>query len=194
MAYVSTNALFQSKSLATATAIAGFTGIAPLITGIQWLILTILAFEEACIDVTALIEGKKVPLIKSAANFKMKYGEICSVSHSFFKRKGKDYKKADKGAVSSDISYEQYLLLLELLVPKQKLKDRLIDIIQFDLRKRFNQTFEFRDCICATECNISYNIPYAFSYINKNFFSGIKTNNAGRCITASYSYVEGVWK
>ena len=194
MAYVSTNALFQSKSLATATAIAGFTGLAPLITGIQWLILTILAFEEACIDVTALLEGKKVPLIKSAANFKMKYGEICSVSHSFFKRKGKDYKKADKGAVSSDISYEQYLLLLELLVPKQKLKDRLIDIIQFDLRKRFNQTFEFRDCICATECNISYNIPYAFSYINKNFFSGIKTNNAGRCITASYSYVEGVWK
>lgn len=194
MAYVSTNTLFQSKSLATATAIAGFTGIAPLITGIQWLILTILAFEEACIDVTALLAGKKVPLIKSTANFKMKYEEICSVSHNFFKNKGKDYKKTDGGVVSSDISYKQYLLLLALLVSKQKLKDRLIDIIQFDLRKRFNQTFEFRDCICATECIINYNIPYAFSYINKNFLSSIKTKDAGRCVTVSYSYVDDVWK
>ena len=39
MLYVSTNASFQSKSLATATAIVGFTGIVPLITGMQWLIL-----------------------------------------------------------------------------------------------------------------------------------------------------------
>lgn len=59
MLYVSTNASFQSKSLATATAIVGFTGIVPLITGMQWLILAILAFEEACIDVTALMAGKK---------------------------------------------------------------------------------------------------------------------------------------
>lgn len=194
LAYVSTNALFQSKSLTTATAVAGFTGIVPLITGIQWLILTILAFEEACIDVTALLAGKKVPLIKSPANFKMKYEEICSVSYSFFKRKGKSYKKADGEVVSSDISYEQYLLLLELLVSKQKLKDRLIDIIQFDLRKRFNQTFEFRDCICAAECNINYNIPYAFSYIKKGFLSSITAKDAGRCVTVSYSYVDNIWK
>ena len=194
MAYVSTNSSFQSKSLATATAIVGFTGIMPLVTGIQWLILTILAFEEACIDVTALLDGKSVPLVKSPVNFKMKYEEICSVSHSFFKRKGKDYKEAGGGIISDGISYKQYLLLLGLLIPKQKLKDRLVDVIQFDLRKRFNQTFEFRDCICAAECITSYNIPYAFSYVKKNFLSKIKTEDAKRCVTASYSYVDGVWE
>ncbi len=194
MAYVSTNTLFQSKSLATATAIVGFTGIAPLITATQWLILTILAFEEACIDVTALLAGKKVPLIKSPADFKMKYEEICSVSYSFFKRKGKSYKKADEGNISSSISYKQYLLLLQILVPKQKLKNRIIDIIQFDLRKRVNQTFEFRECICAALCNINYNIPYAYSYIKTGLFSKIKTNQSGRCITVGYGYVKDLWK
>ncbi|MCI9078337.1 MAG: hypothetical protein HFH68_05335 [Lachnospiraceae bacterium] len=194
MLYVSTNASFQSKSLATATAIVGFTGIVPLITGMQWLILTILAFEEACIDVTALMAGKKVPLIKSPANFKMKYEEICSVSHSFFKKKGKSYPKAGGEIISTDISYKQYLLLLELLVSKEKFKNRLIDIIQFDLRERFNQTFEFRDCICAAECITSYNIPYAFSYINNGLFNKIKTKKANKSITASYSYVDDVWK
>lgn len=194
MVYVSTNASFQSKSLATATAIVGFTGIAPLITATQWLILTILAFEEACIDVTALLAGKKVPLVKSPADFKMKYEEICSVSHSFFKRKGKSYKKADGGNISADISYKQYLLLLQMLVPKQKLKNRIIDIIQFDLRKRVNQTFEFRECICAALCNISYNIPYAYSYIKTGFFSKIETSDSGRCITVGYGYVKDLWK
>lgn len=194
MVYVSTNTSFQSKSLATATAIAGFTGVVPLITGMQWLILTILAFEEACIDVTALMAGKKVPLIKSKANFKMRYEEICSVSHSFFKKKGKSYPKAEGKIISADISYKQYLLLLGLLVSKEKLKNRLIDIIQFDLRERFNQTFEFRDCICAAECITSYNIPYAFSYITNSFFGKIKTKNANRSVTASYSYVDNVWE
>lgn len=194
MLYVSTNASFQSKSLATATAIVGFTGIVPLITGIQWLILTILAFEEACIDVTALMAGKKVPLIKSVANFKMRYEEICSVSHNFFKKKGKSYPKADGGVISSDVSYKQYLLLLGLLVSKEKLKNRIIDIIQFDLRERFNQTFEFRDCICAAECITSYNITYAFSYINNGLFNKIKTQKANRSVTASYSYVDDVWE
>lgn len=193
MAYVSTNSSFQSKSLATATAVAGFTGIMPLITGIQWLILTILAFEEACIDVTALLDGKTVPLIKNNISFKMKYEEICSVSHNFFKKKSKAYKEAGDKIISGSISYKQYILLLSMLVPKQKLKDRLIDVIQSDLRKRFNQTFEFRDCICAAECITNYNIPYAFSYVKKNFLSKIKTKDAKRCVTASYSYVDGVW-
>lgn len=194
MLYVSTNPSFQSKSLATATTIVGFTGIVPLITGMQWLILTILAFEEACIDVTALMAGRKVPLIKSMSNFKMKYEEICSVSPGFFKKKGKSYPKADGTVISTDISYKQYLLLLGLLVPKEKLKNRLIDIIQFDLRERFNQTFELRDCICAAECITRYNIPYTFSYINNSFFSKVKTKNVNRSVTASYSYVDNVWE
>ena len=194
MLYVSTNASFQSKSLATATAIVGFTGIVPLITGMQWLILAILAFEEACIDVTALMAGKKVPLIKSPADFKMRYEEICSVSHSFFKKKGKSYPKADGGVISTDISYKQYLLMLGLLVSKEDLKNRIIDIIQFDLRERFNQTFEFRDCICAAECITSYNIPYVFSYIDNGLLGKIKTRKVNKNVTASYSYVDGVWE
>lgn len=194
MAYVSANALFQSKSLATATTIVGFTGIVPVITGVQWLILTILAFEEACIDVTALLEGRKVPLIKSSATFKMKYEEICSVSHTFFKRKGKSYPAADNSMISTDISYKQYLLLLEVLVPQKKLKNRIIDIIQYDLRKRFNQTFEFRDCICAADCNVIYNIPYAYSYIEESFPGKIKTVNSGRYVETSYSYTSGIWE
>lgn len=189
MAYVTTNASFQSKSLTTATTIAGFTGIAPLVTGLQWLILAILSFEEACIDVTALLDGKEVPLIKSSANFKMKYEEICTVSHSFFKSKSEAYNKAKGGTISTNISYNQYLMLLELCVSEEKLKNRIIDMIQFDLRERFNQTFEFSDCICAAECKVNYNIPYSYSYIKKGLFGKIKTQNSGRYIMTSYSYI-----
>lgn len=193
MVYVTTNSSFQSKSLATATTIAGFTGIAPLVTGVQWLILAILSFEEACIDTTALLDGKEVPLIKNSASFKMKYEEICAVSHSFFKSKSEAYKKAKGGIISTNISYNQYLMLLELCVPEEKLKNRIIDIIQFDLRERFNQTFEFSDCICAVECRVNYNIPYSYSYIKKNILSKITTQSSDRYIMTSYSYIRDIW-
>ena len=124
----------------------------------------------------------------------MKYEEIWSLSHSFFKKKGKSYPKADGEVISTDISYKQYLLLLGLLVSKENLKNRIIDIIQFDLRERFNQTFEFRDCICAAECITSYNIPYVFSYIDNGLLGKIKTRKANKNVTASYSFVDGVWE
>lgn len=194
MVYVSTNSVFQSKSLATATIIVGFTGLPLVIAGVQWLILTILAFEEACIDVAALLDGKEVPMIKSPTTFKMKYEEICAISYSFFKSKGQSYKKAGKSIISTDISYKQYLMLLELCVSKEKIKNRIIDIIQYDLRERFNQTFVFSDCICAAECMVSYNIPYSYSYIKKNLFGKKKTQDADRRVITSYSYVDGIWE
>ncbi len=192
MAYLPTDPDLMSKSLATAETIAGFVGLAPVIEAIKWTILTILAFEEACVDVAALLDGKKVPLIKNASNFKIKYSEICKASPSFFKKKAKTYYD-DGGKISADISYEQYLLLFELLVSKKKIKSRIIDIIQFDLRERYNQTFEFRECICCAKCNISYDIPYAYSYVTDGIFDKIDEKSDLRETTVSYGYAAGIF-
>ena len=56
---VMSDAAFQEKSLATATAIAGIAGLPPVINAIQYTILLILSFEEACVDVRALLMGKR---------------------------------------------------------------------------------------------------------------------------------------
>lgn len=181
-AFVTSDPSFQADALATASVLG--LGIPPAITAVKWVILAIIAFEEACIDVTALLMGKKVPLVKNKTNFKMTYSKICFVSRDFFKKKAKLYEDASDTKISADVSYEQYLMLFSLLVSKEKFRERILDIIQYDLRERYNQTFNVRECICIADCTVSYNVPYTFSYIKRS----IVGKSADRQIELSYGY------
>ena len=93
---ISKDKLINTKSLATATAIAGVTGIEPVIKGVQYVIMAILAFEESCVDTAALLDGRQIPLVKKITDLKVKYEEICAVSGEVFQSKAKEYKKSDK--------------------------------------------------------------------------------------------------
>lgn len=159
--YVVTNPALQEKSLATATTLAGFTGVPPVITGVQYTILLILSFQEACVDVTALLEGKAVPVIKNASNFKMKYEEICLASKSLFQKKAAGYTK-EKVGNGLTISYEEYLTVFLLLEGEDVLRNRAFDIIQQNLREKCNQSFCIDDCICNSTYELLYGMDYVF--------------------------------
>ena len=188
--YVSTDPGFQSKSELTADIVAGL--IRPLAKGLKYTILMIIAFEEACIDVTALLEGRSVPLIKDKTNFKMRYSDICRCSHSFFKKKAAMYQKGGTGIISGGISYKQYLMIFLFMTSTKKMKMRIADIIQYDLRERYNQTFDFGSCICYAKCSVDYVVPYTYSYTNKNIFGKLKYSKSNRQIGVSYGYVSEV--
>lgn len=160
--YVVTDAGLQGKSLATATTIAGFTGLTPVIKAVQYTILLILAFQEACIDVTALLDGCNVPLLKNATNFKMNYEEICVGTKSLFQSKAKEYRHIEKKSTIGEISYKQYLWIFLFLNKESTIRNRVYDLIQFDLREKYNQSFCIDSCICQGTYNVSYQIPAIF--------------------------------
>ncbi len=152
----------QKKSLATATAIAGFTGLQPVVTAVQYIILLILAFQEACVDMMALLDGREVPVFKTAENLKMKYEEICKGSRQLFKEKASGYPKAEN-ASAQGVSYTQYLWLLLALQPKDTIVARSYDLIQYDLRERYNQSFCISSAVCRAKWEINWEIPFLFS-------------------------------
>lgn len=179
------DALLQEKSLATATVLAGFTGMPPVIKAVQYVILLILAFEEACVDVTALLEGRSVPLVKSAKNLKMAYEEICLASKGLFVSKAKEYPV--KGKSAANITYEQYLCLFLLAVSKENLRNRSYDLIQYDLRERYNQTFCIKDCICTSRYIVEYSVPYMFG--NLPFLGKLEEGQGNvRNLEVKYAY------
>lgn len=159
--YVATNPALQEKSLATATTLAGFTGLPPVITGVQYTILLILSFQEACVDVTALLEGKAVPVIKNASNFKMRYEEICMASKSLFQKKAAGYTE-EKVKTGLTISYQEYLAVFLLLVGEEALRNRAYDMIQQNLQEKYNQSFCIDDCICDSTYELFYGMDYVF--------------------------------
>lgn len=184
-AAIVSDAVLQEKSLATATVLAGFTGLPPVVKAVQYVILLILAFEEACVDVTALLEGRSVPMVKSAKKLKMTYEEICLASKALFASKAATYPAEGKSAVN--ITYEQYLCLFLLTVSKEELRSRIFDLIQYDLREKYNQTFYIEDCICASRYVIQYSVPYLFD--NLPYLSGIeKGQGNNRSLEVNYGY------
>lgn len=185
---VASNAIMQEKSMATATVLAGFTGMPPVIKAVQYTILLILAFEEACIDVMALLDGKKVPVLKSAESLKMRYEEICFASKALFKRKAAEYRK-EGGNSAANITYEQYLWVFLLEQPMEKLHERSLDLIQYDLREKYNQTFTIDTCICRSRYIVHYRIPYLFGRLP--FLSGMQKNGVIREMEVDYGYKSG---
>lgn len=66
-----------------------------MINAIQYTILLILSFEEACVDVRALLMGKKISALKKSSDFQMKYEEICMGSKKLFTQKANVYPNDD---------------------------------------------------------------------------------------------------
>lgn len=163
-AYVAKEPVLQEKSLVTATVLAGIIGIPAVVKAVQYTILLILAYQESCVDVIGLMEDRTVPVMKTAENFKMKYEEICMGSKSLFKKKAAGYPKSSKGVVTSGIDYEQYLYLFMLTVSQKELENRTMDLIQYDLRNKYNQAFSIQECICKATYEIQYEVPFLFAF------------------------------
>ena len=76
-----------------------------------------------------------------------------------------------------------------------ELYQRTLDIVQFDLRERFNQTFTLDHCICRTRVVVTYDLPVLFNRLvdGRNYKDGIKSKNSttgmlSRQITVTYGY------
>ncbi len=178
----------SAKALATATAIAGVTGIEPLIKGVQYVILTIMAFEESCIDTAALLDGRQIPVLKKMTDIKITYEEICLATGKFLQNKAKQYEKSNGKIVSRYIDYREYLFCFAASVSPQKIKTRMFDIIQFDLRKRYNESFRIYDCIVEAEFEIAYEMKFIFPYLWKIYGDELKFKKFERRVITSYGY------
>lgn len=185
---VMSDAAFQEKSLATATAIAGITGLPPVINAIQYTILLILSLEEACVDVRALLMGKKISALKKSSDFQMKYEEICMGSKKLFTQKANVYPNDDGKKEISSISYSQYLWSFLLFVSQDTIEKRIFSLIEYDLREKYNRTFCVHTCICKCRYKINYQIPYQFCELPFLEHSLFQTKYTYKSLEVNYGY------
>ena len=184
-AYVHSDAGLQAESLATATEIAGALGLPILVTAIQQTILLILSVEESCVDITALLDGKSVPVLKNKGNFQVTYPEICSVNKKMFRVKAEKYRDSGQVWRNGVLDYQQYLWLLLMMVPEKTLRLRTYDLIQDDLQMRYNATFSLEQCVSGIQYQINYRMPFLWS----GFAVGDQTTGAvSKTHSAYYCY------
>ena len=67
--------------------------------------------------------------------------------------------------MSNYIDYREYILCYSMLVPTEEIKVRMFDIMQCDLRKRYNESFRIYDCIVSADYDVQYSMKFIFPYL-----------------------------
>ena len=136
----------RSETYALASGIIGFTGQPILIKIMQLLIISAWSAAESLTDVKALLEGKKVPILKKGDDWNLSLEGIKNFSEEMIT--GKDCKQG--------LTYKDYLRVLLLMQNRKKQYFRTMDILQANMCANENGNFRFKDSIAAVTVRTEY--------------------------------------
>jgi len=163
-----------------ALAVVGITGLPPLVTAVEHLMLLCWAFEESCIDVRALAAaGKRLPLLKSPDEFAVtNLAELADFSSAVVKTKADALPQGTAGIL---LAYEDYEAFFLFLHPVQELLGNTSALIGRNLQKRNDASFDMQDCYCGVSASMSYS-P------GTRFFCLPGTSEGQETLTQQYAY------
>lgn len=133
----------EKEAMLLATSILGITGLPPVVSVAKNLLLLALAYGESVIDVRNLAEGKKVPAIKTSANWQLSFSGLATLN---CKRK----------PVEQGMDYKDYLLLL-LVMQKDKRQKylRMMDLIEKNVKRK---VVDFKLDQCISSYKVTQNV------------------------------------
>lgn len=135
----------EKKALAkeTALAIAGITGIEPLIHITETLILLVWSFDEALVDVAVMLQDREIKLLKGGKDFSVNYPDLLIMNHKLIQTKASSVVCPNKGG----LSYHSFLEILSLIRFNEKSRYRCMELINQNVALRYCKGFHFKNCI-----------------------------------------------
>ena len=161
-ACLATDGAKQEEAAALAVVLAGYFGIPPLVSAVKWAILLAWAFGESVLDIRMLMDGKKVALVKSAANWKLPLSGLATLSY--------DGPAEDE---PGGVSYEGFLRILLYLQDPETQMNRFFDIAESNVRLAGDDPgFQIDRCVSAVyfqttwefSGGITYDYPCCYAY------------------------------
>ena len=155
--YTLTQKDLKAQAQALAISIMGFTGLPFLITIVKYLILFLWAAAQAVIETAAIMRGKKVPIIPNSESFCLTLAELPLFAVLIDE-------KADNFSESQlYLDYDDYLLVLTLLQSEKTTAARALDVIQENIRYKYNDDFLISNAVTAFSCTATFRAPYRYT-------------------------------
>lgn len=155
--YTLTQKDLKAQAQTLAISIMGFTGLPFLITIVKYLILFLWAAAQAVIETAAIMRGKKVPVIPNSESFCLTLAELPLFATLVDE-------KADNFAESQlYLDYDDYLLVLTLLQSEKTTTARAMDIIQENIRYKYNDDFLINNAVTSFSCTATFMAPYKYT-------------------------------
>lgn len=146
MVYLSTDTQKVESVKVVSSLLAGLLSLPPLEPVFRALILFTWAMAESIYDVTELLDGNKIPLIKAKADW---HYSLDGLFHFNGSTEGTDNGKG--------LSYEDYLRIFLCFQDKETMTMRLMDVMEMDIRlTQGNRYFRMDGCIDSLTAYITY--------------------------------------
>lgn len=149
MAYIITDTAKKQEAYTAAAAMIGFTGIAPLITILQYTLLYLWSYAEAIVDAKSLLSGNKVPIIKNSSQWNLSIKNLLSCNLSV-------NNKSDKG-----LNYEHYLRLFMYWNYDCMYFYRTMDVIELNMIDSNASYFRLNNYLYGATICTKYLVPGA---------------------------------
>lgn len=149
----------RETAYAAALAVVGFTGLEPLVRFTQTLFIVLWGMSESLVDVAALLQNKKVPLLKTEKDMVVEFSDLYQINHPFIMDKVKKIPESD----GKGFGYEQYLMLFMLVNGSSDTCCRIMDLMEWNIKDNYFKGFNLGICVS------SFCVKGAFSFSTKFF-------------------------
>ena len=151
LAHILRDPVKREEARSLAMAIAGGTGMAPLAAVLSFFIMTVWALGEALADVRCLLEGGKVPLVKSGSQWKLDLQGLLDLGAQGRLPDGD--RKGEKE--ENGLDHKGYLRLMLFGKYNEEQVYRMMDVIQTQLREK-QPDFCMAGCTCMVEMEAEF--------------------------------------
>lgn len=168
-----------------ALAIVGGTGILPLVSVTAFFIMSVWALGEALVDVRTLLDGKRVPLLKSKDDWKLGLDGLLDIGRN--KSLGE---RETEGNSTDGLTYKGYMRILIFGGYGAGMIYRMMDVMQMNIAKE-QAGFSMKHCACSVDTVASVSGKHVFFSVglwkNQMGDSGFKYETR---MAASGSYLD----
>jgi hypothetical protein len=161
---------------------------------IEWLAATILilatvviSIENAIVETAAILLGKNVDFAVNKNSQSIQVAEILSFNKEMVNIKAKKY----IGVTTAKFGYQVYLHVFMMMISKELLMYRMMDIIQVNICKNYDENFRISNCMVGYSASAKISIPARF--VNLGIFSESIKSSSYSYTLQSTVYMPGGW-
>lgn len=137
----------RNTAYTAALAVVGFTGLDLLVRFTQTLFIILWGTVEALVDVAALLQGKQIPLVKTADGIAVEFPELYQISSRFIEKKAEGLPQTK----TYSIGYAEHIMLLMAGVGREDRRYRMMDLMEWNIRDNVTKKFNFGICVDSFE-------------------------------------------
>lgn len=156
--YCLTNRSITQQAAAFAASVVGFTGLPFVVSLVKYIVLIVWAVVQALVEVSAIINGKRIAFMTNKELFCVELNEIPLMNGK------KITDKADKLSEQDFFpDYKVYMLIFLVFQDTKTQAARAADLIQENLREKYEHSFNMNSCVYSASSLTTYETSCLFA-------------------------------